>query len=51
MGLIILIPGHPHSMEHSITPEACGFPLIGADIDLEAEYLLKYQTHYSEVLT
>jgi hypothetical protein len=51
MGLIILITGHPHSMEHSNTPEACNVPLIGTGIDPEAEYLLKYQTYYSGVLT
>jgi hypothetical protein len=45
MGLVILITRHPHSMEHSITPEACNDPLIGVVIDLEAGYLLEYQTY------
>jgi len=32
-------------MVHSITPETCKDPLIDTDIDLEAEYLLEYQTY------
>jgi hypothetical protein len=51
MGLIILITRHPHSIVHSITSDACKDSLIGADIDLEAEYLLEYQTYYLGVLT